>query len=563
MIAELSPIEAHEKPLKHIFSDDYAFEIPPYQRPYAWELDQTRQLLDDVCEELKKEPPGTYFLGSIVLIKTRDNPISQVVDGQQRLTTLTILLSILRDLTGSSQQRMKRAELVMQAADPDVGAEQRFRLLLRREDRAFFQKNVQEPDATRNLPDPKQLKGSRQRMTENARYLRETLAKLPDTERDRLMSFLLQRCYLVVVAVPSPDSARRIFTVLNARGLDLTPTDILKADLLDRIKGDTPLADAAARWEAVENALGRDGMVELFGHIRMIYERDKPRTALETGFPAVVQPFRYGPPEDFLANVLEPIAQSVLLLMDSARVEARFGPAPARAVRSLHRIDNKDWLPPAILRLWKNKPSEYEAVGAFLIRLERLAYFLFVTRQGINDRIARFAAVMDEFDPRPGREAPANGVELTAAEQARFLADLNGAIYLKTRVCKPVLQRLDEALSSGGANYTRLVSIEHVLPQTVDAGSEWASLYPDPEQREEWTHRIANLVFLTHSINSRASNWDFERKKSEYFKSKDGISPFPLTQKILQEPDWTPARLKNRQNELIGRLAQVWNLEES
>ena len=107
------------------------------------------------------------------------------------------------------------------------------------------------------------------------------------------------------------------------------------------------------------------------------------------------------------------------------------------------------------------------------------------------------------------------------------------------------------------------MSIEHVLPQTVDAGSEWASLYPDPEQREEWTHRIANLVFLTHSINSRASNWDFERKKSEYFKSKDGISPFPLTQKVLQEPDWTPARLKNRQNELIGRLAQVWNLEES
>jgi hypothetical protein len=104
-------------------------------------------------------------------------------------------------------------------------------------------------------------------------------------------------------------------------------------------------------------------MVELFGHIRMIYERDKPRSALETGFPAVVQPFRNGSPEDFLANILEPIAQSVLLLRDSARVETRFGAPSARAVRSLDRIDNKDWLPPAILRIWRNKPGDDQAVG--------------------------------------------------------------------------------------------------------------------------------------------------------------------------------------------------------
>jgi uncharacterized protein with ParB-like and HNH nuclease domain len=111
MNVPLSPIEAHEQTLARIFSDAYAFEIPPYQRPYAWELEQTRQLLNDLVEEMDSPIPGggTYFLGSVVLIKPPADPKSQVVDGQQRLTTLTILLSVLRDLTADPEQRSARA----------------------------------------------------------------------------------------------------------------------------------------------------------------------------------------------------------------------------------------------------------------------------------------------------------------------------------------------------------------------------------------------------------------------------------------------------------------------
>ena len=131
---------------------------------------------------------------------------------------------------------------------------------------------------------------------------------------------------------------------------------------------------------------------------------------------------------------------------------------------------------------------------------------------------------------------------------------------MKTRVCKPVLQRLDEALSSGGASYDELVSIEHVLPQTVDEDSEWAKLFPDQQQRSLWTHRIANLVFLTHRINTRASNWDFDKKTKEYFGSSDGSSPFPITQGVLQTEKWTPEHLLLRQAKLLEKLCEVWRL---
>jgi hypothetical protein len=502
--------------MSRIFSDEFAYEIPAYQRPYAWEEDQVRELLADLLDAMDNQTTsgGVYFLGSIVLIKTPNNPRSQVIDGQQRLTTLTVLLSVLRDLTSDLEKRLDRRRYIFQKANPDTGTTERFRLLLRKQDRAFFLKHVQEPDATNVLPDPSFLQGSQFNLAANAQYLREQLLRLDESRRDALVAFVLQRCYLVVVAVPTAEAARRIFTVLNARGLDLTPTDILKADLLERA-GEPNGVGLAERWESIELAIGRDELVELFGHIRMIYERDKPRLALETGFLKFVVPFSIDP-EGFISNVLEPMADAFELLGDEKEIQKQFGSEAAKAVRSLARIDNKDWVSAALLCLWKKKPGDKESVARFFVQLERIAYYLFVTRAGVNDRIARFAAIMNELDPREDA-ARAPGMALSDAEQAAFVEAIDGPIYLKTRVCKPVLQRLDEAMSSGGASYDELVSIEHVLPQTVDDDSEWAKVFPDETQRADWTHRLANLVFLTHRINTRASNWDFEKKEARIF----------------------------------------------
>jgi len=501
---------------------------------------------------------GLYFLGSIVLVKLPTEAQARVIDGQQRLTTLTILLSVLRDLTTDLELKIERRSYVYQKASADKGLKDRYRLLLRERDRPFFLKYVQASGATDNLPDVTKLEGSQKRIAENANVLRTQLEEVPEDRRNALIAFLIQHCYLVVVAVPTAEAARRIFTVLNARGLDLTPTDILKAALLERA-GTALETSLANRWEQVEQALGRERMVELFGHIRMMYEREKPRLALEAGFPKFVPPFT-GDAHAFISNVLEPLADAWLLLTDTARVQKHFGSEAAKAVRALDRIDNKDWLPPALLRIWKWEHDESSAIAGFLIALERLAYLLFVTRAGVNDRIARFSAVMDEFQPREGKENPAAGLSLSDSEQQQFVRVLSGPLYQISRVCKPVMQRLDEALSSGGASYDELVSIEHVLPQTVDDGSEWALLFPDEQERSDWTHRLANLVFLTHRINTRASNWDFERKKKEYFASTDGSSPFVITQGVLQAEKWTPEHLCVRQKQLVEKICEVWQL---
>src|SRR5439155_25730702 len=95
----IAKIHGSEHPIRKVFSNDFNFKIPLYQRPYSWTTEQAGELLDDLISFIGSDTSvsinalSPYFLGSIVLIKDEAQPDAEVVDGQQRLTTLTILLS--------------------------------------------------------------------------------------------------------------------------------------------------------------------------------------------------------------------------------------------------------------------------------------------------------------------------------------------------------------------------------------------------------------------------------------------------------------------------------------
>ena len=99
-------ITGKEFPLSKIFSSDFEYHIPGYQRPYAWTEVETGVLFDDLYDFFKTEQVDNYFLGSIVLIKEDDKPYSEVIDGQQRLTTLSILFSVMTDTFHDNQYKI-------------------------------------------------------------------------------------------------------------------------------------------------------------------------------------------------------------------------------------------------------------------------------------------------------------------------------------------------------------------------------------------------------------------------------------------------------------------------
>lgn len=103
-------IEANEYDLSKIFSSEFEFHIPPYQRPYSWTKDEVSVLFDDLYDFYTNEKDDNYFLGSIVLIKNDNDPQADIIDGQQRLTSLSLLLSSIasRMVNSKEEEELKK-----------------------------------------------------------------------------------------------------------------------------------------------------------------------------------------------------------------------------------------------------------------------------------------------------------------------------------------------------------------------------------------------------------------------------------------------------------------------
>lgn len=553
-------IKATEKPIMDVFDDKFIFQIPPYQRPYAWTTDETGDLLDDLIyavrglEKLEEIPP--YFLGSIVLIKDGASPTADVIDGQQRLTTLTILLCVLRELS-NGKIRDELDEYVWQEGKITRGTSDVFRVTLRERDKEFFRNYVQRPDGIRSLlkKDGAKLKDSQQRMFENTNYLWLKLSERNSNFLNRLAMFIIQRCFLVVVSTSDQSSAYRIFAVMNNRGMDLSPTDILKAEIIgDMVKGHRQ--EYTDKWEDLEEELGRDNFRELFAHIRMIFMKNKARGALNDEFREGVLAKLVE--ENFIDDVLEPYAEAYSCVY-MANYDGFEHKTINLCLKHLARLDNSDWIPPAIAYIRQNKEKD-NALLQFVRDLERLAYGMFINRANVTERINRYARVLHAIEEQDDLFRENSSLQLTRDEILRILKALDGDIYLLTRVAKPLLLRLDGLLAGAGATYEHsIVSVEHVLLQRPNQPSEWLKWFPSENDRECWTHRIANLVLLSRRKNSRAGNLEFDKKKTTYFRGK-GVTPFALTSQVLNEKKWTPRVLERRQKELISILKNEWRL---
>ena len=551
-------IKASEQNLNSVFSDDYLFEIPLYQRPYAWTTEQVDELLDDLLNAMDRDAQSPYFLGSVVLIKSEGDSRSAVVDGQQRLTTLSMLFCVLRELAaGNAQSELDG--FVREAGNSLRGTQDRFRLGLRARDREYFHDNVQSRGAIAEFlkKDTATYSDSQKLIFTNVNRLNQELSKLGEARRDALVKFVIQQCYLVVVTATDRDSAYRIFSVMNDRGLDLSPTDILKAETI----GEIPEPDQEVygeKWENIEERIGRDGFRDLFAHIRMITLKTKLRRTLQADFQDNVLKNAVG--KDFIDHTLEPYSSVYETLLEASYESTQDAEKVNDYLRHLGRLDNFDWIPPAMAFFFRH-PNDRESLIRFTKDLERLAYGLFVRRANINDRITRYAEVLRDIERGSDLFDDDSPLQLKADEQDEIVKGLNGQIYLQTAVVRrTLLERLDSLLADTGATYMRTtITVEHVLPQNPRSDSEWMTWFPSQDQRDAWTHRLANLVLLSRRKNASASNWDFGRKKTEYFQ-RGGVAPFALTAQVLNESDWTPVVLERRQKELVDSLCKEWRL---
>ena len=560
-------ITGKEYPLSKIFSADFEYHIPGYQRPYAWTEEETGILFDDLYEFFQTEAVDNYFLGSIVLIKDENKPHADVIDGQQRLTTLSILFSVMANSFHTEAYRNNCKKYLQEEGNILEGIAAQPRIFLRDWDQDFFSKYIQDIqlDALVQI-DPVTLDTEAKRhIQKNCTVLREKFSEVFNDENDLLKftQFILTRCFLVVVSTPNQESAFRVFSVMNSRGLDLLPTDIIKSMTIGKLPKDEE-QKYTEKWEELENLTGRDGFNEVFTHTRTIFAKERPKKNLLDEFKEYV--IKQTSPKSLVDEYLIPYTEAYVCLKNCDFSSTQNAEEINELLLWLNKTNNHDWMPPAIKFLTDHKNDSVYILW-FIRKLERLASYLLVTAKDVNQRMERYKWILVEMESRPDNNltAPLENIELTDWEKQQFIDALNGEIYSMTAKRRNyIIQRLDSFLSDGGATYnTKLFTIEHVLPQHPSADSEWMKLWPDTQTQRFWLNKIANLVPLTRQRNSAAQNYDFNTKKIKYFQSKNGTSSYTLTTQVINIAAWTPEVVEARQKDLEEIFISKWDLKIS
>lgn len=255
-------IDAYEIRLGKVFSTDYRFIIPSFQRPYSWRRENMLELIGDL-EDAARTPERPYFLGSLILVKSGGNGSRaqerqyQVIDGQQRLTSLSILIAVLRDLETDEELLRDLDALLLEQGNKLQGIKAEPRLTLREKDAGFFREYVQENnlEGLFALKDTELTSNAQRNIYENTRAAYDEFCNRSTDERRAFARYLVDGVCMIIVSTDDLAGAHRIFNVMNVRGLPLTAQDMLKAKAISSL----PPADRddyGKRWDDAIDLLG-------------------------------------------------------------------------------------------------------------------------------------------------------------------------------------------------------------------------------------------------------------------------------------------------------------------
>jgi hypothetical protein len=273
-MSELTQIKIELKGLGGLLAADN-WAVPRYQRAYKWEEKQVTDLLSDV-ENAIADKEEEYFVGSIVVARSSKTERPEIVDGQQRLATISILIASIRDFFFEDAKDKQGADIIAGKYLFELDLKSREllpRLKLSDLDNDFFLKGILQPPGA----DRKKVKTeheSHDRLVEAQEAARNYILRVVDKQRnprERLqerLDYFAQKARVILVEVPSHQNAFTVFETLNYRGIDLAIADLLKNYLFHRSENRTD--EVQQRWwemfVTVEAAAGEEAVKDYIRH---------------------------------------------------------------------------------------------------------------------------------------------------------------------------------------------------------------------------------------------------------------------------------------------------------
>ena len=571
-------IKCEKKVIREIFNMWYC--IPDYQRAYVWDTDQVRDLLDDTISAYRENKEAQYFLGSMVLKinEKSENNVSyteyELLDGQQRITTVFLILACMRDmLTDYPQYQNSLAGFVYQAEDAILQQPERMRIIfnIRSDVRDFVNEHIKPLHGTCDdalLKEKMQAKDVNISIRNMANAMLVAHEFLEENKSDIIgyLSYFLNKVLMIYVATEELQDAFQLFTVLNNRGVKLSSSDILKAENLKELSA-ADRTSWATRWEEMETYFGED-FDKFLSHIRTILVKKKQTTTLLKEF----DEFVYSNQEyDRTQKKYVPRTPILRRGRDTFELLYSYYHTYQEVFDTDHSVVTGDYEITNYLKLmetgfgadyWIAPVLDYyrkyrrRGFVAFLKALDRKLSADWITAATPTVRMENVNAILREIEASQDSAALLQSKTFTI-NKSDFERVINGDIYGRS-FAKYLLLKLDLIYrgSSTPMIPQAIASIEHILPRNPSADSQCVKDFSAAE-REEWTNKLGNLVLISRRKNTSQGNRDYVEKKEKYFEKN--IEMFPNSIRIYQNyPEWKLSDLKKNHSDVVTELLNVY-----
>lgn len=551
-----------------VFGDMW-FSIPAYQRPYVWGKDQVTDLLDDVVSAMRSSETDEYFIGSLVIrpVEMQGNAEqayteNELLDGQQRLTTLLLIFAALRDLTEDDDSLSACGDAIFMKGSKAKNIPERMRMNFQIRDAAqSFLENLKTHGQTAVLAteDDDAISNVSVRNMANSLFVIRKFIEDKKVDVDALIGYLWQKVSLIYVSTEQLSDAIRLFNVLNNRGIPLRNSDILKSLNLDVVTSEKDKAKYALLWEETENALG-DEFDRFLGHIRTILVKEKARTGLL---------------QEFEEKIYKPRTKKISVLLEKGKATFDMVGRHRKHFETLfsnenfkpefqHQLDNliftmsegfqsTDWIPPMLMYFDK---FGFKRLLELLECLDNRFSSDWIQGDTPTERIEEMNNLLKTIEAAdtPDEVFEYKKLYLDKDEWEKLSYVISSRVYGK-RFARYLLLKLNYINSNKSQKmYFSRMSIEHILPQNPATDSAWQSSFND-EERAELTHSIGNLVIIGRGKNSSLSNSDFPEKMKRYLKSS--LETIPHTLKVLNgKKTWTSNDIKANQSACLNELKE-------
>lgn len=553
--------------LQDILGNGKTYRIPSFQRDYSWTEENWEDLWNDLL--ITEESQNPHYMGTIVLQTTEKDDVFIVVDGQQRLTTMTIFsvatIQILQDLKDKGIESDKNRERIEEIQRSFIGKKTisglhyESKLKLNRNNDLFFQDRIlnrREPLALSKLKDSEKLLYGAYRYF----YTKLTEKFVEDSGFDIslfLETIVAKKMIFIQIMVDSDLNAYTVFETLNARGVELTTTDLLKNYLFaicDRSISNSDMAILEERWCKIVDTIG---LKEFPIFLRYYLNSKQQLVRKEQLFKSVKNQVSLAQEVFELLNVLE--KKSYLYNAIKHPEDDFWNPHPHQKEirRSLEELKlfNVSQPTPLLFSLYESMPECFHSILRAIVAIS-FRYNL-IAKKNPNE----LETVYNTVAQKVFKHTLSSEREVIHEMKRIYVPDQDFKPLFSTKemnsgrnkkVLKYILTKIENHLSGTEKDWQEANStIEHILPENFS--SEWNSLFD--QQAEKYVYRLGNYTLLEDKLNRSCSNNSYAEKKEKYQKSS-----YKLSNEICIKEEWNARTLSQYQSKLADYASGIWKM---